>query len=277
MAEGVARDLAKSRLQKPVEGHRDRGRELARGREAIEDGDDLRPGERRDGDALEHRARGDGATPVQVDQHPVRPLGRHRRRDDPDGHAAMTHPRCGRGRAPAPSRSAGAAPRCPPRAPTRPPVARKACACGLIVVGTGTTRVMRAVPSAARVDPIGRFNFEGIRPRHIRLRMALEGWEPENDDDNPGRARRGASGTRGTTTVPSCWRRRRPRGGSSSTASIWDVPAWMVTNPGSERNRKIPPELYPELPSRWGSGCGPHATCTERRSRTCPSTRPTSG
>jgi hypothetical protein len=43
----------------------------------------------------------------------------------------------------------------------------------------------------AGLDPIGRFNFEGIGPRHIRLRMALEGWEPENDDDNPDRAAAG--------------------------------------------------------------------------------------
>ena len=39
---------------------------------------------------------------------------------------------------------------------------------------------------------------------------------------------------------------------SATTASIWDVPAWMVTNPGSERNRRIPRKLYPELAESMG-------------------------
>jgi O-glycosyl hydrolase len=104
----------------------------------------------------------------------------------------------------------------------------------------------------AGLDPIGRFNFEGIRPRHVRLRMALEGWEPENDDGNPDRASAGGFRDEGFNHGAFLLAQEASAHGVELTASIWDVPAWMVTNPGSERSRKIPPELYPELAESMG-------------------------
>jgi hypothetical protein len=104
----------------------------------------------------------------------------------------------------------------------------------------------------ARLDPIGRLNLEGLRPRHIRLRMALEGWEPQNDDGNPGRAAAGGFRDDGFNHGAFLLAQEAAARGIELTASIWDVPAWLVTNPGSERNRKIPPELYPELAESMG-------------------------
>ena len=104
----------------------------------------------------------------------------------------------------------------------------------------------------AGLDPIGRFNLEGIRPRHIRLRMALEGWEPQNDDGNPSRAAAGGFRDDGFNHGAFLLAQEAAARGIELTASIWDVPAWMVTNPGSERNRKIPAELYPELAESMG-------------------------
>jgi hypothetical protein len=104
----------------------------------------------------------------------------------------------------------------------------------------------------AGLDPIGRFNFEGIRPRHARLRMALEGWEPQNDDGNPGRAAAGGFRDDGFNHGAFLLAQEAAARGIELTASIWDVPGWMVSNPGSERSRKIPPELYPELAESMG-------------------------
>ncbi len=104
----------------------------------------------------------------------------------------------------------------------------------------------------AGLDPIGRFNFEGIQPRHIRLRMALEGWEPQNDDGNPSRAAAGGFRDDGYNHGAFLLAQEAAARGIELTASIWDVPGWMVTNPGSERNRKIPPELYPEVAESMG-------------------------
>ncbi len=102
------------------------------------------------------------------------------------------------------------------------------------------------------LDPIGRLNLEGIGPRHIRLRMALEGWEPQNDDDNPGRAAGGGFRDDGYNHGAFLLAQEAAARGIELTASIWDVPAWMVTNPGSERGRTIPPDLYPELAESMG-------------------------
>ena len=105
---------------------------------------------------------------------------------------------------------------------------------------------------SAGLDPIGRFNLEGIRPGHIRLRMALEGWEPQNDDGNPSRAAAGGFRDDEFNHGAFLLAQEAAARGIELTASIWDVPGWMVSNPGSERNRKIPPELYPELAESMG-------------------------
>ncbi len=104
----------------------------------------------------------------------------------------------------------------------------------------------------AGLDPIGRFNLDGIRPRHIRLRMALEGWEPQNDDGDPNRAAAGGFRDDGYNHGTFLLAQEAAARGIELTASIWDLPAWMVTNPGSERTRKIPPEIYPELAESMG-------------------------
>jgi hypothetical protein len=82
--------------------------------------------------------------------------------------------------------------------------------------------------------------------------MALEGWEPQNDDGDPGRAAAGGFRDDGFNHGAFLLAQEAAGRGIELTASIWDLPAWMVTNPGSERNRKIPPELYPELAESMG-------------------------
>ncbi len=145
-----------------------------------------------------------------------------------------------------------------PTTPTTPPAAEVA-----IAVDASRTRqtiedvgggnfIHTFAQVTAGLDPIGRFNFEGIQPRHIRLRMALEGWEPQNDDGNPSRAAAGGFHDDGYNHGAFLLAQEAAARGIELTASIWDVPGWMVANPGSDRNRKIPPELYPELAESMG-------------------------
>ncbi len=102
------------------------------------------------------------------------------------------------------------------------------------------------------LDAIGRFNLGGIGPRHVRLRMALEDWEPLNDDGDPSHASPGGFRDDGFNHGAFLLAQEAAARGIELTASIWDVPAWMVTNPGSDRNRKIPPSLYAELAESMG-------------------------
>jgi len=102
------------------------------------------------------------------------------------------------------------------------------------------------------LDPVGRLNLEGIGPRHARLRMALEDWEPENDDGDPGRARVGGFRDDGFNHGAFLAARELAARGVELTASIWDVPDWMVENPGDERGRRIPREQWPELAESMG-------------------------
>ena len=145
-----------------------------------------------------------------------------------------------------------------PTTPTTPPAAEVA-----IVVDPSRTRQTiedvgggNFIHTFSRVttglDPIGSFNFEGIAPRKIRLRMALEDWEPENDDGDPRRAAAGGFRDEGYNHGAFLLAQEATARGIELTASLWDVPGWMVTNPGSERSRKIPPELYPELAESMG-------------------------
>ena len=145
-----------------------------------------------------------------------------------------------------------------PTEPTTPPAAEVA-----IAVDASRTRqtiedvgggnfIHTFAQVTAGLDPIGRLNFEGIRPRHVRLRMALEGWEPQNDDGNPDQAAAGGFRDDGFNHGAFLLAQEAAARGVELTASIWDVPAWLVTNPGSERSRKIPPELYPELAESMG-------------------------
>jgi hypothetical protein len=148
-----------------------------------------------------------------------------------------------------------------PSAPTTPP-APSAAEVAIVVDPSRTRQTIEDVGGGnfihtfsrvtSGLDPIGRFNFEGIGPRHVRLRMALEDWEPENDDGDPRRAAAGGFRDEGYNHGAFLLAQEAAARGIELTASIWDVPAWMVTNPGSERNRKIPPGLYPELAESMG-------------------------
>jgi hypothetical protein len=102
------------------------------------------------------------------------------------------------------------------------------------------------------LEATGRLNLEGIRPRHIRLRMALETWEPENDDGDPGHAAAGGFRDDGFNHGAFLLAQEAAARGIELTASIWDVPGWLVTNPASAQSRKIPATLYPELAESMG-------------------------
>ena len=99
------------------------------------------------------------------------------------------------------------------------------------------------------LDPVSRFTLENLSPRYVRVNMTLEDWEPVNDDPDPNAfnwdAFHEANFIPGTISFLKTMQERAGTG--PVIASIWDVPDWMVTNPHAERERRLDPDLYPEV------------------------------
>jgi hypothetical protein len=103
------------------------------------------------------------------------------------------------------------------------------------------------------LDPIGQYNVDAFRPKVIRIRMALEDWEPANDNDDPAafawEAFLDSGATRGAFESLGVFQSQKglPPSEIALIASAWDVPGWVTQNPSAERGRIIPSKNYPEL------------------------------
>ena len=82
---------------------------------------------------------------------------------------------------------------------------------------------------------------------HVRLRTQTKLWEPANDNGDPEVI--DWSGFKDTSLVHQDFLllQKLSDAGVQCVLGIWDVPDWMVENPGASKNRILPPERYPEF------------------------------
>ena len=97
------------------------------------------------------------------------------------------------------------------------------------------------------LDPISNLNISTLRPHYARVEIDLANWEPINDNDSPEDPN--PSGFKDTNFNHATFQfmQEMSKQGVEFTASIWDVPNWMVGNPKRENARVIPNSMYPEV------------------------------
>ncbi len=95
-------------------------------------------------------------------------------------------------------------------------------------------------------EPVSKLNLEVLQPRFARVDISLDRWEPTNDNPDPMRMDAGAfiddGDIRGTFELMKLLKER----GVELTASIWEVPDWLVEDPAVSSARLIPRPMYPE-------------------------------
>ena len=95
-------------------------------------------------------------------------------------------------------------------------------------------------------DPVSELNLSTLQPRFVRVAMDLANWEPENDNEDPASFNNQAFQDGGYNHATFEFMKLMQARGAEITASIWDVPNWMVSNPKDSSSRLIPHSLYPE-------------------------------
>ncbi|MBE0672995.1 MAG: hypothetical protein IH588_20645, partial [Anaerolineales bacterium] len=93
---------------------------------------------------------------------------------------------------------------------------------------------------------LGKYTLNNLNPRHVRVEMDLWQWEPVNDNGDPGTTNWTSFKDIGQTHVNFLQMQDFKNRGIPVVASIWDVPDWMVQNPGETIKRIIPPSMYDE-------------------------------
>jgi O-glycosyl hydrolase len=97
-------------------------------------------------------------------------------------------------------------------------------------------------------DKVGQYTLANLQPKHARIGIPLRGWEPVNDDADPNSMNMAGFATTNTTVIGvfQLMQDLNSRG-IPITASVWDAPGWMVTDPTLKNQRVIPSSLYPEF------------------------------
>ena len=94
---------------------------------------------------------------------------------------------------------------------------------------------------------VSQFNVDTLPMQHSRVRICLEDWEPDNDDDDPRTFYWPSFYDEGFNQGVFQFMQMAQQQGMILVASIREVPDWIVSNPESSRQRYIPFEMYPEM------------------------------
>jgi O-glycosyl hydrolase len=97
------------------------------------------------------------------------------------------------------------------------------------------------------VDPVGALNVKTLDPNYVRVNMALDDWEPTNDNRDPLSFNWNAFRESELHSAALALMQERASREATFVASIWDVPDWAVSNPESIHRRRIKPAMYPEV------------------------------
>lgn len=96
-------------------------------------------------------------------------------------------------------------------------------------------------------DAVSRYNLDHFDVTHIRVSMPLQYWEPVNDNDDP--LHYDWTAFKITDETERVWEfmREVSRRDIQIIASVWNVPDWLVQNPGQQDKLVVAPDLYDEL------------------------------
>jgi len=89
--------------------------------------------------------------------------------------------------------------------------------------------------------------LEDLTVTHVRFRSAINKWEPNNDNSDPNAINWSGFKDQNYVTQDFTLIKKLCSAGVEPILGIWEVPDWMVTNPGVTQYRIIPPNMYPEF------------------------------
>lgn len=97
-------------------------------------------------------------------------------------------------------------------------------------------------------DSTGEYTLTHLRPAFVRFAIPLKKWEPVNDNAHADTVNKDGFVQTGVMKELFVYLKemKEKRGVVNLTASVWDAPDWMVTDPAAKQQRKIPEALYAE-------------------------------
>lgn len=98
-------------------------------------------------------------------------------------------------------------------------------------------------------DAVGAFALKNLQATHVRVPIPLKKWEPENDNTSATDFNWVKFEDAGVThsLFQMLQEMKAEHGVTNITASVWDAPDWMISNPAAREGRFIKPEAYPEV------------------------------
>src|SRR5688500_260407 len=96
-------------------------------------------------------------------------------------------------------------------------------------------------------DVVGDYNTANLDPKHVRVAIPMIDWEPVNDNADPNSFNVAGFNDSGKITTLFKMIKEFNDAGRTVTASVFDVPDWMVSNPQNENQRLIKPGFHAEV------------------------------
>jgi hypothetical protein len=98
-------------------------------------------------------------------------------------------------------------------------------------------------------DAVGEYLLDTLKPEYVRVPMPLNKWEPVNDNANPRKMNKKAFHDDGVinTLFVMLKDMKEKRGVRNITASVWDIPEWMIGSNTGAGTATIPEKLYDEV------------------------------
>lgn len=98
-------------------------------------------------------------------------------------------------------------------------------------------------------DAVGEYTLDTLKPEYVRVPMPLHKWEPVNDNADPGKIDEKAFRDEGVVNSLFVMLKdmKEKKGVRNITASVWDIPQWMMGSSTDAGTATIPEKLYDEV------------------------------
>jgi O-glycosyl hydrolase len=101
--------------------------------------------------------------------------------------------------------------------------------------------------TGAPLEPVSSYNLDHLSMKHARVRICLEEWELQNDDDDSTHFDWHTFEDTGDNHNTFLFMQELQKRSIAIIATIWDIPAWMTPDSSVKTNKFIPYETYPEV------------------------------